>query len=143
MIPKKTVIAFLTFTALLLTCVLALQQFNFSPSSAQAGPGIRAGRYVVATTLFDETRSAFWVVNVENQSLSVFDFLPTGGFILRDRVNLNLVFRPQVPTQTDPRLNPGTTGQTIRPPQINDQTGIIKKKTEPNIIKQKTNPSGI
>ena len=131
MIPKNTVIAFLIFTALLLTCVLALQQLNITSSSAQAGPGIRAGRYIVATTLFDEIRSVFWMINVESQNLSVFDFLPTGGFVLRDSVNLNYVFRPQVPQQTDPRLMPGT----IRPPQTAEQTETIKKKTEPNIIR--------
>ena len=71
MIPKSTVIAFLIFMAVLLTCVLALQQFNYIGTSAQADTN-RAGRYVVATTLFDESRSLFWLCNVDNQTLTAF-----------------------------------------------------------------------
>ncbi|KPK75442.1 MAG: hypothetical protein AMJ79_11250 [Phycisphaerae bacterium SM23_30] len=146
MIPKNTIIAFLIFTAVLLTCVLALQHFTFNDASAWANHSSRAGRYVVATTIFDNTRSLYWVANVDVQNLTVFGFVETGGFTPLDSRNLNYVFRPLTPQQMDPRLMPGTrirsgdeAGQTttdtqIRPPQRTDQS-LKLKKTEPNIIR--------
>ena len=108
MIPKSTIIAFLIFMAVLLTCVLALQQFNYIGTSAQADTN-RAGRYVVATTLFDESRSLFWLCNVDNQTLTAFSFLDTGGFTAMDSVNLNFIFRPIMNN-----FNPNMTPQQIR-----------------------------
>ena len=150
MIPKNTIIAFLIFTAVLLTCVLALQHLTFNDSSAWANQSSRAGRYVVASTIFDDTRSLFWVANVDVQNLTVFGFVETGGFTPLDSVNLNYVFRPLTPQQMDPRLMPGTrirsgadadqtasgtsTNTQIRPPQRTDQS-LKLKKTEPNIIR--------
>ena len=125
MIAKSTVIAFLIFMALLLTCVLALQQFNLIGSSAQADHTSRAGRYVVATTLYDEFRSLFWLCNVDNQTLTVFSFLDTGGFTAVDSVNLNFIFRPIMPN-----FYPNMTPQQIREMQ-NQQQGVNPPQIRP------------
>ena len=142
MIPKNSVIAFLIFTAVLLTCVLALQQFNFTESGAQAAHNSRAGRYVVATTQYDETMSLFWVANVDAQNLSVFGFMQSGGFALLDSVNLNYVFRPR---GIDPRLLPqspirrgATQNQQTSPPtgRIRPPQTQANRRTDPNIIRK-------
>ena len=138
MIPKSTVIALLIFMAVLLTCVLALQQFNYIGTSAQADHSSRAGRYVVATTLYDEYRSLFWLCNVDNQTLTVFSFLDTGGFAAMDSVNLNFIFRPMM-TNFNPNMTPqqirdmqkqqkDVNPPEIRPPgQVLDPNRIIRK----------------
>ena len=125
MIPKSTVIAFLIFMAVLLTCVLALQQFNFVGSSAEADNSNRAGRYVVATTLYDEFRSLYWLCNVDNQTLTAFSFLDTGGFTAVDSVNLNFIFRPIMTN-----FNPNMTPQQIREMQ-NRQQGVNPPQIRP------------
>ena len=136
MIPKSTVIAFLIFMALLLTCVLALQQFNYIGSNAQADHTNRAGRYVVATTLFDESRSLFWLCNVDTQTLTAFSFLDTGGFTALDSVNLNFVFRP-IMNNFNPNLTPQQMlelqkqQQQAQPPQIRPPGQIL----DPNRIR--------
>ncbi len=127
MIHKSTIIAFLIFMAVLLTCVLALQQFNYIGTSAQAENSNRAGRYVVATTLYDESRSLFWLCNVDNQTLTAFSFLDSGGFAAMDSVNLNYIFRPIMNN-----FNPNMTPQQIRELQ-NQQQGVNPPQIRPPV----------
>ncbi len=110
MISKSTVIAFLTFTAVMLGCVLVLQNVILPPS-AQAGTATRAGIYAVTTAMEDEDSELLWLVDVDAQNLSVYG-VDNNGFISElARANLGMVFaRQQV--QTPPTPTPPTPPRT-------------------------------
>ena len=96
MISKNAVIGFLIFTAVLLSCILVIDNLA-GPGSAYASSPARAGAYVVTTARLDETTDLLWVVDVDTQNLSVFG-MDNNGFIAElARVDLGIIFAPLMP----------------------------------------------
>ena len=150
MIPRKTVITLLIFCAVLLSCVLALQQLT--SYNARADSSSRAGRYVVATTILNQAGSLLWVANVDTQTLTVFGVDMNGIIYPFDTLDLQMVFTsmyqpgmmpgfaPRTPIRSAPPTNPQLQSQTTPPPVAVPPPGStgkveIKKKSEPNIIR--------
>lgn len=113
MIAKNTVIGFLIFTAVLLTCVLILQN-TIAPAPAQAGTAARAGRFAVATASFSETTDLLWVANVDNQMLTVYRTDKRGIIEEYGSLDLEMIFQSQ-PIRPARRLPVRPRDQTPRP----------------------------
>ena len=140
MISKNAVIAFLVFTAMVLSCILVLQNL-VAPPAARAAATSRAGRYAIVTTMVDANADLLWIANVDTQLLSVYT-VDRNGFIRElDSIDLIMIFGTsgfaQMPTQppTRPRPQPQVT-----PPAEPEQTEETPTPARPSRRPPRTRP---
>ncbi|MBN2377834.1 MAG: hypothetical protein JXD22_15665 [Sedimentisphaerales bacterium] len=136
MISKNIVIAFLIFSAVLLGCVLLLQ--NTIGNQAYAGNSIRAGRYAAATAQVDEDKDLLWLINTDSRLLSVFDINNNGVIIELDSIDLALIFESMIEEEIPVIQQPILPTSPTLPAQSQQPRPKTKPKVQP---KPKLNPS--
>jgi len=136
MISKNIVIAFLIFSAVLLGCVLLLQ--NTIDIQAYAGNSVRAGRYAAATAQMDEDKDLLWLVNTDSRLLSVFDITNNGVIVELDSIDLAMIFEKMLDEEIPAVQQPTQPTQPAQPTQPQPPRPKIKPKVLP---KPKLNPS--
>lgn len=73
MISKHTVIGFLVFSAVVLSCVLVLQVAT-GPRMAHAAVMTQSGNHAMTTALVDDNEDLLWMLDTRKQLLMVYGF---------------------------------------------------------------------